>query len=107
MSAVGAFYRFFPSRNPLSFWGPSHLSVGVKYAMLSGRYTLKDDFITLEDSASVSGLGIDCHYYIPFQGGLWAFVSVGYLQTGLDYSKINLNYEGNPTTTGLGVSYGF
>lgn len=107
MSAVGAFYRHFPSKNPLSFWGPSHLSVGVKYALLSGRYTLKDDFITLEDSASVSGLGIDCHYYIPFQSGLWGFVSVGYLQTGLDYSKVKLNYEGNPTTTALGVSYGF
>lgn len=106
-TAIGAHYRFFPSKDPLSYWGPSHLLLGVKYAQLSGTYKLKDDFISLDDSASVTGLGIDCHYYFPFRSGLWGFVSLSYLQAGVEYSKVNLRYEGNPTTIGYGVSYGF
>lgn len=109
--ALGVSYRFFPFDDPLSYWGPSHLVLGAKAANLRSTYSLKESPVDESDTSNVSGLGLDCHYYIPFQHGFWGFAGVGYLQARPEYSKLNLegklDRKNGAVTTAIGVSYGF
>ncbi len=100
-------YRFFFFRDPMTFWGQSHmiLSAGADYYM--AKQELKDPFTSSEDEAKVFGGHARVEYFLPIMWGFWGFGGAAYEWRPYSYDSVNVKYKGGSTSSYLGVSYGF
>ena len=103
----GLAYRWFPFENPLTFAGQSHFIFTAGVDIMSGKYHLSDNYVSLDDSTSATGASVGCKYFIPFSGGLWGQAGIGYSTLRYRYDQLNLEYKNNGASLDLGVSYGF
>lgn len=104
---IGASYRWFPFVEPLTFLGQSHFVFTAAAEFMTGKVSLSDSFIGLDESVSSNSWSVGGNYFIPFSRGLWGFLSLDYSAHQLNFQKFNLAYSSGSTTLGLGVAYAF
>jgi hypothetical protein len=104
---IGAGYRFFPFKDPLTFWGQSHILVQAFLDQIESHISVSDDFVSISDRTRTTGSSVYGTYYIPFFWGFWWHATVGYEYHPYKYSNVNLKYKDGRTVAGIGVSYAF
>ncbi len=100
-------YRLFPFKNPLTFWGQSHIVLGIGYEIGQGHMKLTDDFTSTSDQADISGGLFSVQYFIPLYVGIWLHGGVQLAAEQYEYKKLFFKSEANQIYFNLGASYAF
>ncbi len=108
---LGASFCYSPFKDPLTFWGQSHLLVKVGLHLSAYTYEASDPSVSITDEDKESlhkpqlALGFD--YYFPLNFGMWLTLGSELFSANYEYRSLNLSYNKNLWTTHLGVHYGF
>lgn len=106
--SVGAAYRFFLFKDPLTFWGQSHLQIQALVDFVQSKIKLTEPATPeLSDKKSTVGGSLAVRYYLPVLWGFWGYLGVAYESHPYKYSKLNVDYKRNMTSSYIGVAYGF
>ncbi|HPI41743.1 MAG TPA: hypothetical protein PLJ21_13115 [Pseudobdellovibrionaceae bacterium] len=105
---VGISYRFFPFKDPLTFWGQSHFVISLNADKINGEFSLSDSFLKTEtNSSSTSWMG-SLNYYMPLQNNFWIFIKAAVSGHHISYSIPNITIQNDFNSNfNLGASYGF
>jgi hypothetical protein len=105
--SVGAGYRFFFFRDPMTYWGQSHLVTLVSAEYLNAKLDMHDAFTASDEKVSKFGASLSARYYFPVLWGIWGFAGAKYEYLPYSYDTVNVKYKGGTTSSYLGVSYAF
>lgn len=105
--SLGAGYRFFFFRDPMSYWGQSHLVTLLSAEYMNAKLSLKDPFTSSDDKASKLGGSLAVRYYFPILWGFWGFAGGTYQYLPYSYDSVNVKYKGGTTSSYIGASYAF
>jgi hypothetical protein len=103
---TGPSYRWFPFKNPISYWGQSHLVVNLLVEYLTSHYNANDGDVSIDYSTNTWGVGATCTYYIPIWK-FWGHLGGGIHSRPYEYADLNVNYDKPFISAHAGVSYGF
>lgn len=92
--------------SPETFWGQAHYFYDFGVELLNGKYTIKDNYISLTEKARSSSPYLGVSFYIPLRHGVWFYSNLYLYSSKLNYKEIDLKTNSRYSLN-LGVSYGF
>lgn len=111
---VGASYRLFPFKNPLTYFGQSHFVLSADLDYVRGEFNLRDSSNNDTETSSRFGGSAQISYNFPIALGFWVSISEayeslpgGYAATPNTAFAAPIDNEKNQFATYFGVSYGF
>jgi hypothetical protein len=105
--AIGATYRYFPFKDPLTYSGQTHFVLSAQVEKFQSKINVTESDVVIDDSANGVGFKGSCSYYIPIAWGFWADIGVSLETQAYQYSKLPLAYDINKLSSAIGVSYAF
>lgn len=104
---AGVSYRYFPSDDPLTFWGQSHLVGTFMVERLSTEYHLKDDFIDERETAVSTSWTAGLSYFMPLKRDFWIYLQYEYLPHKYSYETLAVESGNIQSSYAVGVAYAF
>ena len=111
---LGASYRVFPFKNPLTYFGQSNFVLSADIDYVVGEFNFRDSFSNDTQNSSRLGGSAQLTYHFPIALGLWLSISEAYeslpgaypVVANTNFSTQIDNYK-NQFATYFGVSYAF
>jgi hypothetical protein len=106
---LGASYRLFPFKNPLSYFGQSNLVFSADLDFVKGTFNLTDPHNDETETSNRVGVSGTARYYVPIVFGFWGSIAESYVSLPAAYtiSGVRIEDEKNVFATSIGVSYAF
>ncbi len=106
--SLGFAIRYFPFQDPLSFLGQSHVVAVAGLESMNGNYTISDNYISAQATASSKSAFGSVSYYMPIRYNFWVYAKATALghhyAYDIPYGSIDFK---TASLFNLGVSYGF
>ncbi|MBC7743333.1 MAG: hypothetical protein H7061_14135 [Bdellovibrionaceae bacterium] len=100
-------YRLFPFSNPLTFWGQSHVVLGLGYEAGTAEIKLADSFVSSQEKVNLAGALLSAQYYLPLYVGIWLQGGLSLTMHPYEYKTVNFKSESNQIYLNLGAGYAF
>lgn len=105
--SAGITYKYFPFKDPLKYFGQSHLELFGGPDLLKAKYKVADNSVGTEDSDESLGFLLGASYRLPVIWGFWLNIGASAEMHKYKFEQVNVEYNGPQITSYFGASYGF